>query len=264
MTYLESILLGALQGIAEFLPISSSGHLVLAERLFGLKEIPLLYDVLLHVSTLVVVIVVFRNRIGAILRSLWKGLRGAPDAQDRIHYRLILVILLASVFTAGLGLLIAEWEIRENPKLVSALLIATGGILAGTRFFKKGQGYSHIGWKAGVITGLAQGLGVFPGISRSGITISASLVSGMDRETAGEYSFLLSIPAILGALVLELKDAEALLDRIGAGVLAVGILASFVVGLVALLLLLKVVKRGKMYLFGLYLLPMGILGLIFF
>jgi undecaprenyl-diphosphatase len=124
--------------------------------------------------------------------------------------------------------------------------------------------YGTIGVKQGIYTGIAQGLGVFPGISRAGITISAALMSGMNREKAGEYSFLISIPAILGALLLKLKEADALFVSVAPVTVAVGFSSAFIVGLLSLLLLLKIVHRGKLYLFSFYLIPLGLLGLVFF
>jgi len=147
---------------------------------------------------------------------------------------------------------------------VSALFIVTGGILWWTRYKQGTINYGTIGMKQGLITGFGQGLGVLPGISRSGITISAALVSGMDRERAGEYSFLMSIPAILGALILKLKEADALFSSASPMIVAAGFVSAFIVGMLSLLLLLSLVRKGRLYLFSFYLLPLGIAGLLFF
>ncbi len=263
MSFLQSLILGALQGITEFLPVSSSGHLVVMREVMEIKAVPPLYDVLLHIATLFVVIIVFRKRIGSILISLFRFFTGKKEEADAENLRLTLVILVATFFTAIVGLGISFLDVGRFPKLVSALFIVTGLILLFARFGKGNMGYDKIGVKHGIITGIAQGLGVLPGISRSGITISASLVSGMNREKAGEYSFLISLPAILGALILTLKDSGDLVSSVSPGVMAAGFITAFLVGLGSLLVLLRLIKSGKLYLFCFYLIPLGIAGLLF-
>jgi undecaprenyl-diphosphatase len=264
MTVLQSILLGMLQGATEFLPVSSSGHLAVVRSLWGLTEIPLLYDVLLHVATLLVVVIVFRTPIVTILGAVGRFVRRKNSPEDRPYLRLVLIIALASVFTAIIGYGISTLDVGRNPKVVSALFIVTGAILIAAHFAKGTHDYGSLGPKAAIITGVAQGFGVFPGISRSGITISAALAAGISRERAGEYSFLLSIPAILGALMLQLREGGELAQAVSTGALIAGFVASFVVGLLSLILLLRLVRRGQLYLFSLYLVPLGIVGLIAF
>jgi undecaprenyl-diphosphatase len=264
MTLMQSIMLGVLQGVTEFLPVSSSGHLVVLRRFMNLQEVPILFDVLLHVATLFVVLIVFRDRVGRIIVALGRALIGKKDEEDGENLRLFWVIILATAITGVIGIGLEQLEAGRNIKLVSALFIVTGGILWWTRFQQGTVNYGTLGMKQGLITGIGQGLGVLPGISRSGITISAALVSGMDREKAGEYSFLLSIPAILGALLLKLKEAEALFSSISPMVVAAGFASAFFVGLLSLLLLLRLVRRGRLYLFSFYLVPFGIAGLLFF
>jgi undecaprenyl-diphosphatase len=264
MTVLQSILLGILQGATEFLPVSSSGHLAVVRSLWGLTEIPLLYDVLLHVATLLVVVIVFRGPIITIFGALGRFIGRKSQPEDRPYLRLVLIIALASVFTAIIGYGVSMLEVGQNPKVVSALFIVTGVILIAAHFAKGSQDYGTLGPKAAIITGVAQGFGVFPGISRAGITISAALASGIARERAGEYSFLLSIPAILGALMLQLREGGELAQAVSAGALVAGFIAAFVVGLLSLILLLRLVRSGRLYLFSLYLVPLGIVGLIAF
>ncbi len=264
MTILQSLILGVLQGVTEFLPVSSSGHLVVIRRFMDLQDVPLLFDILLHVATLFVVLIVFRDRVGRILVSLGRVLIGRKNEEDGENLRLFMVILLSTAITGVLGFIIESFDPGGNIKLVSFLFIVTGIILWWTRTFQGSVNYGTIGIKQGAITGFAQGLGVFPGISRSGITISAALMSGMDREKAGEYSFLISIPAILGALLLKLKDSEMLFSSISPMVVAAGFVAAFIVGLLSLLFLLSLVRRGRLYLFSYYLIPLGIAGLLFF
>ena len=263
MTVLQAVILGALQGATEFLPVSSSGHLVLMKNLLHLSEIPPLFDVLLHISTLVVVCIVFRRKIAAIAASLFRGAAKRKIAGDRDNIKLFFIIVIATVLTVILGYAISFLHVEKNPKIVSILFIATAGVLIGTRFVQGQRGYAEIGVKEGLFVGFAQGLGVFPGISRSGITISASLYSGLSREKAGEFSFLISVPAIIGAFILTLRDAETLGALVGAGVLAVGIITSFIVGFLSLLLLLRLIRKGSLYFFAFYLVPLGIIGLLF-
>lgn len=257
------MLLGIIQGVAEFLPVSSSGHLVIARHLMGYGDIPVLFDVLMHVPTLIAIIIVFRKRIGEILVSLSRVIRRNNGPGDSENLRLLGVICVATVCTALAGFGLAKLQDRFvlTTKVVSSLFLLTAVILILSHFFRGSKQYSDLGIKEGIITGIAQGIGVLPGISRSGITISASLTAGMSRERAGEYAFLVSIPAILGAVALKIGDTEAL--AINPLVLTAGMLTSFVVGLFSLLLLLRIVRRGRLYLFSFYLIPLGIVTLLF-
>jgi undecaprenyl-diphosphatase len=266
MSFFQSIILGALQGLAEFLPISSSGHLLVLKHLFGLGSVPLLFDILLHVATLAVVIVAFRKTIGRLFAALFRFLAGKKIEGDRDDLKLILVILAATVCTGALGYGISKLDI-ESPRLVSGFFIVTGLILIVPTVLKGKQAKPGRGEPSliqGLIVGLAQGIGALPGISRSGITISAAQACGIGREKAGEFSFILSIPAILGALVLDLKDSGELLTSVSLPVLGAGMLTAAVVGAAALFLLLKLVRQGRLYLFSIYLIPVGILGILFF
>lgn len=261
MTLLQSVILGFLQGVAEFLPISSSGHLVVFRNFMDLGEVPILFDILLHVSTLVVVLIIFRKTIWELLKSAGRFFIRKTGENDKNNLRLIVVILGASFFTAVLGLVIESFDVAHKPKLVSLLFLATAAVLILTRFIKvESAGYEKIGIKTAVITGIAQGLAVLPGVSRSGMTISASLFSGIDKEKAGEYSFLLSVPAIAGAILLEIKDLEALGSSVTPLVMSAGMAAAFVSGLISIVFLLNLVKRSKLHFFSFYLIPFGIIS----
>lgn len=260
MSTIQSLLLGALQGLAEFLPISSSGHLLLARRLMGLGEVPVLYDVLLHVASLGVVLVVFRRRIGSVLAAFgrWVARRSAEGDAEDLH--LLLYLLLATAVTAVAGFLLDRVEpfLLARPKLLAVLFLVTGLVLLATLWFRGGRSYRQLGIPAALLVGLAQGIGVLPGISRSGITIAASLACGLEREKAGEFAFLLAVPAILGALLLKLRELATLEAQVRPLALAAGFLASFAFGLVSLLLLLRVIRRGRLAFFSLYLLPLSV------
>ncbi len=266
MNFLQSVLLGILQGIAEFLPISSSGHLELARHLMQIDEkivIPMIYDILLHVATLAAVIIVFRKRIKNIIVSIIRAIQKKNNEQDKENLRLFYLVIIATAATLVIGLGVKKFldAYPLNYKAIASLSIVTGIILIASKFFKGSKGYLELNTKHGLITGIAQGIGVFPGISRSGITITASIASGINREKAGEFSFLISIPAILGALILDIKDLEII--NVDPMVIVSGMAAAFITGLASLILLLKIIKSGKFYYFSFYLIPMGLTFLIF-
>ncbi|MDC7232425.1 MAG: undecaprenyl-diphosphate phosphatase [Spirochaetales bacterium] len=264
MSYVQAVILGIIQGVTEFLPVSSSGHLLMIRHWMGLGEIPVLFDVLLHVATLIVVLVMFRKKVIDLLASLFRWIVRKADEQDMRNMKLIAVILLAVFITGVLGLAISELNVAETPKVVFPLYLVTASLLWYTRKAKEGREYRDLNFKDGLFTGVAQGIGVLPGISRSGITISAGLYRGMNRDVAAEYSFLISIPAILGALLLDLKDGVELMNSISLPVLAVSFTAALISGFMALWILVRLINSGKFYYFCFYLVPLGILGLIFF
>lgn len=263
MSIFKAIVLGVLQGIAEFLPVSSSGHLVVARNLMDLGEVPNLFDIFLHIATLIVVVFVFRKKVFELFRSLFRWIGRKSDSSDRSNLKTIVLILVATFFTGLIGVIIEKMDFFQNPETVSVFFIITALILWMTKYAKPKKDYGDVGAKEGVILGIAQGLGVIPGISRSGITISAGFLGGMNREKAGEISFIISIPAILGALVLQLKDSGRLFAEVPLSSLLIGFFTTMIVGYFSLVLLMKLIKGGRFYLFSFYLLPLGILGLLF-
>ncbi len=272
MTVIQSILLGILQGVAEFLPISSSGHLAVAQRLFALEDVPLLFDVLLHVATLVAVVLFFRRKIGNLFCVLGRWLCRKSTAEDAGGLRMIAALLLGTAVTGVFGLVLSD-IIPDIPlKVVSAGFIVTAVLLFLSGWLSRrraaGNNDTETDGKVtpvqGILIGFAQGLGVLPGISRSGSTIAGALLCGVDRTTAGEFSFLLSIPAILGAFLLEIKDVAEVGSSVGVVPLVAGCVAAFISGFAALTGLMKIIKKGRLEWFAVYLVPLGILGLIFF
>ncbi len=264
MSFIDSIILGVIQGVTEFLPVSSSGHLSVLKFLLGLKDVPVLFDILLHISTLLVMILVFRKRIAGIIVSLWRLVKGQKSEDDRENLWLFFLIIFATIITGivGLGFSGLEAKISTNPAIIGILFIVTGIILLLTLFFKGDKGYRQMSvWDAMVI-GLFQGIGVLPGISRSGITITASLGMKVDRKYSGEFSFLIAIPAILGAFLLKSGEAKVLLSTVSLPVMITGFVTTFLVGLVSLIILLKIIKSGKLYFFSFYLIPLGIATLL--
>ena len=274
MTFLEAILLGILQGLTEFLPISSSGHLVLAQTFLGLNEPLVFFDVMLHVGTLAAVLVVYRD---AIWKLTTGGLSTLTDTQfwrqpgstfnASRELRFIGLILLGSIPT-GLIAVLFKTELESffhEVRLVSVMLILTGIILQLPRLRKQEVDNADTptgklrAWHAPLI-GIAQGCAITPGISRSGTTISLALFLGIPAKTAAEYSFLLSIPAILGAVVLKIRDIEE--TTIPFYIVGAGMLAAFIVGYIALRLLLVVLNRGKFSLFSYYCIALGLISLL--
>ena len=262
MNMLESLLLGLLQGATEFLPVSSSGHLIMARQLIGVEEIPQFFDILLHMATLVAVIIVFRRRVLAILISLLRLIRRNVSDEDRVNLKMLLLIIIATVCTGVIGAGLSYLDVDQFPRIIAVLFIVTGLMLLSAKFLNRSRVVEQIGVKQAIITGIAQGLGVLPGISRSGITISAAIMSGVDREKAGEFSFLIALPAILGAALLKMSQAGDLMNVLSPSSLAVGISAAFLSGLFCLLLLIRLINKGKLFLFSFYLIPLGIVSLI--
>lgn len=273
MNLLQSIILGTVQGLTEFLPVSSSGHLVIFQQLFGLKTAELFFDICLHAGTLIAVVAVFYRDILSILKTLVRAPRLAREAgglkplfATDENIRITVLILVGTIPTGVLGVLfdeIAE-QIFANLLLVGLMLLITGTLLWVTRRTKtSGKPVTGMKISDSIFIGIVQGLAILPGISRSGSTISVAVLMGIDRETAGRYSFLLSIPAIVGAMVMKLKSG--LMEQSSASIAAIagGTLAAVLVGYLALLFLLKVIKHGKFYMFSPYCWIVGILALAF-
>ena len=275
MSIFQGIVLGVLQGIAEFLPISSSGHLILAQNLFGLEEVPLLFDVFLHVATLLAVVLYFRKKIWELICSFARIFvpiknPSAPQIEKKSEdTKYIVAIILATFVTGVLGIFSSKVISEISVKLVCAGFIVTALLLIFSSLIeKKHSAYSETSlkspsWKQSLVIGLAQGIGTLPGISRSGSTIAGSLFCGVKRDVAGEFSFIVSIPAILGAFILELKDLGEVSSSIGAEPVIAGCAAAFASGYIALSWLMRLIKKGRLEWFACYLIPVGILGIIF-
>lgn len=271
MTVFEGIVLGVLQGIAEFLPISSSGHLALAQNLFGLSEVPLLFDVFLHLATLLAVVLFFWRKIWVLLCAFGRLIakRPAPEgdiAKEKNLRSYILAVILATIVTGVLGVVV-EKKLDNLPiKFVCIGFFITSALLIISSLIEKKRPTKTAkapNWWQSLIIGFAQGIGTLPGISRSGSTIAGSLLCGVDRAEAGEFSFIVSIPAILGAFILEVKDIGEVASSIGAAPVLAGCAAAFASGYLALTWLMKLIRKGKLEWFACYLIPAGILGLIF-
>ncbi len=271
MKSVEAIVLGTVQGLTEFLPVSSSGHLVLFQNLFGLKEPELLFDICLHVGTLSAVIIVFYREILDILKALFQIPARMKTAggftrlcETDASIRMALLIVVGSIPTAVIGLLFKKItdQLFGSITIVGVMLLVTGTILWFTRNIRgDGRPIGKTTLKDALLIGIIQGLAILPGISRSGSTISTALFLGIDRKVAGRYSFLLSIPAIIGALLLGL-DSPELHTAIPMGTIIVGSVVSALVGWFALVILLKVVDRGQLHRFAPYCWLVGIVTLV--
>lgn len=284
MTVLQGFLLGLLQGIAEFLPISSSGHLALAQHLFGLTDLPLLFDVILHLATLLAVILFFWKKIWELLKVFgrWIARRPAPaETSDNLLCKTekagrntIIAIIITTAITGILGI-VSSKLIPELPiTFTYGGFIVTACLLIFSHFYEKKNLNSvknqenqkkqeGISIPQAILIGIMQGIGTLQGISRSGSTVTGALFGKVDRKIAGDYSFIVSIPAILGAFILELKDLDKLTGSIGLLPLIVGFITAFTVGYGALWLFMGIFKKGKLHWFSLYLIPLGILGILF-
>jgi undecaprenyl-diphosphatase len=253
----QAIILGILQGLTEFLPISSDGHLALAQMLLDVEGGGLTLTVLLHAGTLLATLLYFRQRIAKVLLELWQHLRrGRLPAPSSTGWDAILV-LVATVPTGLIGLalrdMVAQWT--HEPLATGFGFIVTACLLTSTLWARPGALMSPT-LVGALVIGFAQGLAVAPGISRSGITIVTALWLGVRAERAFEFSMLLSVPAVAAALLLELLDGESMDGHALAA--ACGAITAFAVGLGALSLLRRVVSRGHLAWFALWVLPVAL------
>ncbi|MBR0100983.1 MAG: undecaprenyl-diphosphate phosphatase [Treponema sp.] len=344
MSIFQAIILGVLQGIAEFLPISSSGHLAVAQKLFGLSDVPLLFDVMLHLATLAAVILYFRKKIARLFVILFRWIlpggkrkiengkleneegkafpcksksnnifindahkevgeskinpqefclqnschdrmsEATPSPKehsslkssetdllsgnDELGRKTILAVIFATIVTGAMGIVTSKL-IPEMPiKVTCAGFLFTACLLIFSSLWAKKHDKpletKGISIFQALFIGFMQGVGTLPGVSRSGSTIAGAQLAGVNRAAAGEFSFIVSIPAILGAFVLEAKDLGEVGSQIGALPVFCGCLAAFAWGYLSLSILMKLIRRGKLEWFACYLIPLGILGLIFF
>jgi undecaprenyl-diphosphatase len=273
--FLWITLLGALQGVTEFLPVSSSGHLALGQLLLfggdprgGFAGQPLLLEVLLHLATLLAVVAVYRRDVvlaiggaGRAVIGLFRGRLGQLAEADE-GVGLALAIGAGLVPTAVIGFLLREPAavVSSSPLGLGFSFAACACLLIASRWWPGGN--RRLGWQLGLLIGAVQGVAVLPGISRSGVTIATALALGVDRDEAARFSFLLSVPAIIGAAALEL-DVQALTAGAHAPAFAISALAAFAVGLGALLLLIRLVRSGRLWMFAPYVAALAVFSLFF-
>lgn len=255
---LDVILLSILQGVAEFLPISSSGHLVVGQRLLNMGEAGMRLDVMLHLGTLVSIVVFYR----AVFRRLFTGMFASDRAVRLATWEYVGKIVLSALPAVTVYAIFHDFieSMFENAAMVGALLMFTGAVLIGTRYLPRGN--KDVSWWRALLMGLGQSIALLPGVSRSGMTLASARGGGVDSEKSAEFSFLMSAPLIVGAALLEaLKgaaggtDTSWLLCFLGAAV-------SAVVGYFSLKVLLKALKGRWFWLFGVYCLCTGLITLL--
>ncbi len=269
MDLLQAFLLGLLQGITEFLPVSSSGHLALGRALFDSELAPgITFEIVVHFGSFCSISVYYRERLLHILKDLFKHMSPSKiktgEYLENESVRLSGYILLSMIPAGIVGFTMKE-EIEQlfiNPVLVSFLLIVTGMLLFFTRYMKRLD--SHNNAVKSFLIGIAQAFAILPGISRAGSTISAALFLRIGREEAANFSFLMVLPILAGAMLKEMVDLFEAGIQLGMMPLAVGFLTSFLSGYAALTYLIILLKKDKFHYFSYYCWFIGITGVIYF
>ena len=276
MNFIQAVLMGIVQGLSEFLPISSSAHLVFTSNFYkvfkGIEIVQhsneeIFFDIMLHFGTLIAVLIFFRKEIAEILKALWQGVK-SKDFSDK-NAKLGLYIIIGTVITVAVALpmeKVAE-KLVYSPAIVGILLVITGFVLFYSEYrSKKTPVKTQVDLKTSIFVAIAQGIAALPGFSRSGWTIATGLFNGLDRLSAARYSFLLSIPIILGASMvypfIKIDLHEALTYNWSA--IAAGTLVSGLVGYACIKYFLKFVSKFSLAIFGYYCVIAGILTAIFF
>ena len=266
MTWLEALILGLVQGITEFLPVSSSGHLVLGSYLLGLDPgEDVVFEVFVHFGTTLSIIVVYRGQIAKLIsetfRSLLDPAHLVEHYRERSSFRTAMLILLTMIPT-GLAYLLFKDPIQAaftSPRLASGMLLVTGAMLFLTVLKKNTTG--DVGPFRALVVGAAQAIALVPGISRSGSTICAAIYLDVEPEKAADFSFLMLLPVVIGATILKTGELMSAAS-VGWLPVLVGALVAFASGIVAIRLVLDLVKRGRLQYFAYYCFIAGTLGLI--
>lgn len=253
MNITEAIILGTIQGITEWLPISSSGHLAITHKILNIKSSPA-FDVALHLGTLLAITAIYWRDLIEMIKATLRLDTKSPAGKTTIH------LVVATIPAAVIGYLFNDYfeTLFENIPLIGAALIATGILLL---LASKTRGRNEIGLKEAVVIGLAQAASIIPGISRSGSTISAGMLSGVEKNKALQFSFLMSLPITLGASIFELKDAGLL--EINPTNTVIGITTAFIAGYLSIKLLINMIKESKLQYFAYYCLTAGIITILF-
>lgn len=257
MDFWSALLLGIVQGVTEFLPVSSSGHLELAKVMLGetVQEEGLLFTIILHTATALSTLIVFRKDIGELLTGLL-------EFKNNESWRFALLIIVSMVPAAIVGLFLED----QIARLFDGNLLLVGGALLVTALLLRLADRPFVGeyslnTKNAIIIGLAQAIAILPGISRSGSTIATAVLLGIDREKAARFSFLMVIPLIVGSMLKSILDYDGATTEISVLPLAVGFLAALLTGIVACRWMIALVKRSQLSYFALYCLLVGLLSL---
>lgn len=256
MTYWQGLVLGIVQGLTEFLPISSSGHLVVAQEAVGMAVPGVLVEVTLHVATLLAVVVVYRERLWELIVGVGSGKRDA--------WVYVGLLVLGSIPAGAVGFLFADFfeRVFDSLPAVGVSFLITGTILWTTRWTGRGTGRASPTAGGAFGIGVGQALAIFPGISRSGTTVAAGLWLGVDPVKAAEFSFLLAIPAIAGAAALQAVKLGGEAAAVGAGPLALSFAASLISGVAAIRLLVALLRRQAFHRFAPYCWVLGAVTLV--
>ena len=273
MSYFEAVILGLVQGLAEFLPISSSGHLALLQQWFGIDENKvLLFAVLLHVGTLISVFVVYWKDIWELIVELCLTIRDLVTGkglrlEERPVRKLGVMIIVATIPTAIIGLLFNDLfdKLYTSVLPIGIGLIITGFLLIlAERTGNSIRGIDRMNFRNALFIGTVQGIAICPGISRSGSTLFGSLICNLDRKFAVKFVFLISIPSILGSAIMEAPDAiEAGMDMAQLGPVIVGMAVAAISGLIAIKTMIKIVSDKKLSYFSYYVWVLGAIVVLY-
>lgn len=248
--------LGALQGLTEFLPVSSSGHIAVGAAFLGIHDHSLAFTVFLHLGTLVATLTLLRREVASLLRESVASVAHPSRLTETPQGRLLVAIVISTLITGivGLALRHAAEVFSHDLRLVGVGFLASAAMLIASR----GASGTHdeVAWHIAVAVGLAQGVAVLPGISRSGVTIATAMLLGLRGPAAFRYSFLISLPAIIAAAVLETAGAGGM-GTLGASAW-IGGATALVTGYLALVILRRIIVVGRLWMFALYLVPLGL------
>lgn len=284
MGIFEAILLGIIQGLTEFLPVSSSGHLAIFQKLFGMNEVGIAFDVFLHLGTLIAVFIIYRKDI---LRLIVDGIGIVVDSctniyrffrsiikHEQVEYiqvirttyrKFALLVIVSTIPTGIIGLLAKDVVSSASDTLIIpgiCLLITAVLLFISDQLPDGDKTPKRTGYLNAVFMGVCQGIATLPGLSRSGTTIAAGLLCGLRRDFVVKYSFIMSIPAILGATILEIPDMSKDIATTGALVYVVGMIVAAIVGYICIKTMLVVVRNKKFKYFSYYCAIMGVVAII--
>ncbi len=262
MDWFEALVLGIIQGLTEYLPVSSSGHLAIGQALFGMNDGAdnLMFTVAVHVATVLSTLVILWSEIEWILKGLFKF-----EMNAETKYALNIVVSMIPVGIVGVFFKDQVEEIFGSGLLVVGCCLLITALLLTFSYYAKPRQKEHISWKDALIIGIAQAIAVLPGVSRSGSTIATGLMLGNKKEHLAQFSFLMVIPPILGEALLDILKAvkgEAVLGGIETFPLMVGFVAAFLSGCLACKWMISIVKRGKLIYFGIYCAIVGAITII--
>ena len=268
MNILQSIVLGIIQGATEFLPVSSSGNLVIYPAIFKWGTPTLSFVMALHMGTFFAVFFYYIKDVWRLIIAFFNTFKKNRTPEENAYVRLFWMLFVALLPAGIVGVLYADkiGDVFSEPHIVSLFLFVTAAILilSSIDFRKKWDSIENVSLKHALSVGFLQIAALFPGISRSGSTIAGGVFAGLNREDAARFSFLLSIPTIGGAGLLEIKNAlNASVSGVSHSAILAGFIASFIVGFLSIGFFFKVIKKTKFYYFAAYCILLGILGFIF-